>query len=120
MGDPKCSIQTRARETIIMLEGTCWEISALYTIIEQTSRAPLGNRYYTTDMTVSAVAVPCAVPVIPAERDESRAGFRTAMSSWVRFSVGSISSFTAASRRLRIKRVPYCVDHDIGRVSALT
>ena len=71
-------------------------------------------------MTVAGVAVPGADPVIPATRDRSSAGFCTAMSSIVRFNVGSISLFTAASRRLRIKRVPCFVNHDIDRVSTLS
>ena len=51
-------------------------------------------------MTVADVAVPGA--------DDSHAGFCMAMSSRVTSKVGSVSLFTAASRRLRVKRVP-CV-----------
>ena len=75
-------------------------------MIEQTSRAPLDHRYYATDITVADLAVPGADTVIPAKKDRSSAGFCTAMSSRVRSNAGSISLFAAASRRLRIKRVP--------------
>ena len=64
------------------------------------------DRYSATDMTVADGAVSGASH--PSARDDSRAGCCHSVSSRAASNEWSVSFCTAASRRLRIKRVP-CV-----------